>query len=42
MRNILKHFIRNLGECYSRKNILWQLLAVALTYVLIASGFDWW
>lgn len=27
---------------YKRKNILWQLVAVIATYVLVASGFDWW
>jgi membrane-associated phospholipid phosphatase len=32
----------NLAACFSGINLLWLLLAVALTYVLVTSGFDWW
>lgn len=33
---------KNIVGCYTRKNLLWQALAVALTYVIVISGFDWW
>ncbi len=42
MNNLFRRFVRDLGACYSWRNILWQLLAVALTYLIVASGFDWW
>lgn len=42
MSNTLRRFVTNIGACYSWRNILWQLLAVALTYLIVASGFDWW
>jgi membrane-associated phospholipid phosphatase len=32
----------NLAACFSGINLLWLLLAIALTYVLVTSGFDWW
>ncbi len=35
-------FLTIIGRSYSRKNIAWQLLAVALTYFLVVSGFDWY
>lgn len=38
----MKHFILLIRRCYSWKNIAWQLLAVALTYVIVTSGFDWY
>lgn len=33
--------IRNIGRIFSGRNLLWHLLAIGLTYVLVASGFDW-
>ena len=38
----MRHFIANIRACYSWWNIAWQLLAVALTAVIVVSGFDWW
>jgi membrane-associated phospholipid phosphatase len=32
----------NLAACFSGINLLWLLLAIALTCVLVTSGFDWW
>jgi hypothetical protein len=32
----------NLAACFSGINLLWLLLAIAMTYVLVTSGFDWW
>ncbi len=33
---------RNVLACYRGKNLVWQAAAVALTYAIVASGFDWW
>ncbi len=41
MRNFFYHFWINAKRCFSGANLLWHLLAVALTYVLVVSGFDW-
>jgi len=38
----MQKFIADIRACYSWQNIAWQLLAVALTYLLVVSGFDWW
>ena len=35
-------FFASLREFYGRKNILRQLLAAALTYIAVISGFDWY
>ncbi len=32
----------NIGNCYKRKYILWQLLFCLLTYFCVVSGFDLW
>lgn len=32
---------KNLARIYWGRNFLWQLLAVALTYLLVTFGFDW-
>lgn len=34
-------FPQNIVQCFRGANLLWQLLAIALTYVLVTSGFDW-
>lgn len=39
---MFRHLIANIRACYSWENIVWQLFAVALTYVSVMSGFDWW
>lgn len=31
-----------MAACFSGINLLWLLLAIALTYLLVTSGFDWW
>ncbi len=32
----------NFTWCFKGVNLLWQLLAIVLTYFLVMSGFDWW
>lgn len=43
---MFKVFFRSLPtlflECWRGRNLLWHFLAIALTYVLVISGFDWW
>jgi len=33
---------RNLLGCFQGRMILWHLLFIALTFILVRSGFDWW
>jgi membrane-associated phospholipid phosphatase len=42
MSGIFGHFSADIRACYSWKNVGWQVLAVVLTYFIVASGFDWW
>lgn len=34
--------IHNTKQVFSMKNLPWHLLAILLTYILVASGFDWY
>lgn len=36
------HLASNIGRCFRRANLLWQILAGVLTYISVMSGFDWW
>jgi membrane-associated phospholipid phosphatase len=38
----VKNFFATIREVYICQNILWQVLAVVLTYGIVASGFDWY
>jgi membrane-associated phospholipid phosphatase len=33
---------KNILGCFQGRTILWHLLAIALTFILVCSGFDWW
>lgn len=37
-----KVLLASLVNCFRAKNLLWHFLMIALTFVLVASGFDWW
>ena len=41
LRDLLYTLPKNIAGCFSGYRILWHLLAIALTYVLVTSGFDW-
>jgi len=41
MRGFFHNFFGNIKKIFWGKNLLWHLLAIALTYTLIVSGFDW-
>jgi membrane-associated phospholipid phosphatase len=42
MNKIMRRLWDTIVACYSPRNIGWQLLAVALTAVIVVTGFDWW
>lgn len=42
MKEFFTSIPRVLLKIYSGKNILWQLLAVVLTFIFVISGFDWY
>ena len=42
MKEFFTSMPRVLLRIYSGKNILWQLLAVLLTFISVTSGFDWY
>ena len=39
--NFFQNFGRNIKAIFSGGNLLLQLIAIALTYFLVTSGFDW-
>lgn len=41
MKHFLKTLERNFVHVFSGANILWHFLAIAITYTLLYSGFDW-
>jgi membrane-associated phospholipid phosphatase len=41
MGNFVASIPRVVRRVYSGRNLLWQLLAVLLTYVVVVTGFDW-
>lgn len=41
MNGFFHDFFKNIGRVFSGHNLRWHLAAVALTFVLVASGFDW-
>ena len=40
-KNIFSHIFKNIFSLYRGRNLLWQILFVALTYLLVSTGFDW-
>lgn len=41
MTPLFYRFWKNLAGCFRGANLLWHALAIALTFVLVLSGFDW-
>jgi membrane-associated phospholipid phosphatase len=41
MRQFLATLPRNLIGCFKGRRIVWHILAILLTFILAASGFDW-
>jgi len=42
MKTFFTTFFGNIGRAFKGKNLLWHALAIALTYIIVVSGFDWW
>jgi membrane-associated phospholipid phosphatase len=41
MRNFFHQILANVRKIFSGYNLLWHLAAIALTYAIVISGFDW-
>jgi len=41
MRGFFHNILKNLKNIFWGRNFLWHLLAIALTYIFVASRFDW-
>lgn len=41
MRGFFYKFLKNLFACFHGYYLLWQIFAVALTYLAVTFGFDW-
>jgi membrane-associated phospholipid phosphatase len=41
MRGFFHNILKNIKSIFWSRNLRWHLLAIALTYLLVASGFDW-
>ena len=41
MSGFLYHLLKNIIQCFRGYNLLWQFLAILLTFIIVTSGFDW-
>jgi len=41
MRGFFHNILRIIKNIFWGRNLLWHLLVIALTYVFVVSGFDW-
>jgi membrane-associated phospholipid phosphatase len=41
MKQFLSTLPRNIIACFQGRMIIWHVFAIALTFILVASGFDW-
>ena len=41
MRGFFHDILKNIKNIFWGRNLLWHFLAIALTYIFIVSGFDW-
>jgi membrane-associated phospholipid phosphatase len=41
MKPFISTFPRNVAQCFSKYNLRWHLLSIAITYVCVITGFDW-
>lgn len=42
MRGFLYRLPQNTIQCFRGRNLLWQLLAIVLTWIIVTSDFDWY
>lgn len=41
MRHLFFHLPRNIVRCFQGRNLLWQLTALVLTFLIVHFGYDW-
>ncbi len=41
MKRFLATLPRNLAGCFWGRRIVWHVIAIALTFIIVTSGFDW-
>jgi membrane-associated phospholipid phosphatase len=41
MKLFLSTLPRNIIDCFNSRMIIWHIIAIILTFILVASGFDW-
>jgi len=41
MRDFFHDFLKNIKSVFWERNLLWHFLAIALTFALVFTGFDW-
>ena len=41
MKQFFSTLPRNIIACFQGRMIIWHVIAIALTFILVASGFDW-
>lgn len=41
MRQFFSNLPRNIIDCFKGRMIIWHVIAIALTFILVTSGFDW-
>lgn len=42
MLAVFKNFFRNLVDCFKGYNLLWQAIAILLTFIFVITNFDIW
>ncbi len=42
LRLFFRRFFENVAACFRGRNLLWQIVAMALTYLLVTTGSDEW
>ncbi len=42
LRLFFRRFLENVVACFRGRDLLWQIIAMALTYLLVTTGFDEW
>jgi membrane-associated phospholipid phosphatase len=41
MKNLFYKFFNNLANCFTDYNLLWQVIAIVLTFIIVQTDFDW-
>ena len=42
MKALFYQLPETIVKCFGKYNLFWHLLAMALTYIIVVSGLDWW